>query len=386
MRYFIVLFLLIFQTKENVEKRIKNSHTLGSKLLRRENFKIKYKRILKNDMGLDLVDYDGMLYTILCDKKHNHTFQIVDTLLYSRKKFKNTCCTICNPIGSLNDTERELITFIENIQIGDINIILKDRNLIKPLELDIYIPSHNLAIEYNGVYWHSETFRDNKYHRNKYDRCKNIGIDLLSIWEDDWINNKDIIKDIIRKRLQIQPSNIYYARKTIIKIPTIEEEIEFLNNNHIHGYIVSKYSYGLYIDNELISMMTFSERVITIDNNDIEMLRYAIKIDCGIIGGAEKLFNNFLKNTEYKNIKSFCDPCYFKGDVYEKLGFEYNNISEPSYFYVKNYKRFHRRNFTIDKLIKDGFDTNQFTEKEIMLNRGYLKIWDIGQKSFYYKR
>jgi hypothetical protein len=372
----------IFHTVENIEKSITSSHTEESNKKRKNSNKNRIILNIKNCYDIDVIDYDGDIYTIYCDKGHEYT--TTDITIYNRgTRFKSTQCTICNPISSFADNENEIVDFLNNINI---ECERNNRLLIKPKELDIYIPSHNLAIEFNGVYWNSDKYRDRNYHRNKFNECVSNGIKLISIWEDDWVNNKDIIKDIIKKRLNILPNNILYARKCIIKNVSIDEQKIFLFNNHIQGYVPATYSYGLYLDDMLVSMMTFGKRMIGHCSEDmVEILRYANKIDFGVIGGVEKLFNHFLKNTSYTTIKSFSDPSYFEGSVYNKLGFELKSFNNPSYFYVKNFKRYHRTKFTKSNLVDSGYDEN-LSEYEIMMSIGYHRIYDIGQYVYIFNR
>ncbi len=68
-------------------------------------------------------------------------------------------------------------------------------------EIDIYIPSKNLAIEYNGDYWHSEKFgRDREWHERKSNEAKSAGVTLLHIWDSRWNSDyKDIYLEVIDK-------------------------------------------------------------------------------------------------------------------------------------------------------------------------------------------
>ena len=63
------------------------------------------------------------------------------------------------------------------------------------LELDIFMPNLNKAIEYNGEYWH----RDRKRDLLKQELCKLRNIELLTIWENEWVNDKDRCRKEIEK-------------------------------------------------------------------------------------------------------------------------------------------------------------------------------------------
>lgn len=124
----------------------------------------------------------------------------VNVLRYRFKK-EHTLCTICNDpkLNSISEFQKSVITEIEKI-IDPINIIINDRTLLKPKELDIYIPSLNFAIECHGIFWHSNRKRSN-FDSFKYNECLDRGIKLFIIWEHDWYNNKESVMCNINKVL-----------------------------------------------------------------------------------------------------------------------------------------------------------------------------------------
>jgi hypothetical protein len=261
------------------------------------------------------------------------------------------------------------------------------RKIIQPLELDIYIPSHNIAIEFDGLYWHSEKFKINNYHLNKTIECEKQGIQLIHIFEDEWIHKQDIVKSRLMNILGLTPIKIY-GRKCIIKEISSKEAKEFLNNNHIQGGINSKYNIGLYYDDELVSLMTFGCLRKSMGNNSIEdayeLFRFCNKLNTTVIGGADKLLKYFIKTYKPNEIISYADRRWSQGNLYKKLGFEFIHNSKPNYFYINNCKREYRFKYRKDVLVKEGFDKNK-TEREIMEERGFNRIYDCGNKKYILK-
>ena len=94
-------------------------------------------------------------------------------------------CPECADCG-VSKQERQVADYIQTLYKDE--IILNSRSIISPLELDIYLPDINLAIEYNGTYWHS--LKPKGYHRNKTQRCKDLGIRLFHIPERAWTNKR----------------------------------------------------------------------------------------------------------------------------------------------------------------------------------------------------
>jgi hypothetical protein len=248
--------------------------------------------------------------------------------------------------------------------------------------LDIYLPDYKLAIEMNGNYWHSELYKDKKYHLDKTNKCNELGIELLHIFQDDWLYKQDIIKSIIKNKIN-KIDNRIYARKCSIKEVSVGDTRLFLNDNHIQGFSSSKYKIGLYDGDKLVSLMTFGYRM-TNSKKEFELIRFCNSLNTNVIGGASKLFKYFINNYEFESIISYADVSMFTGSLYKTLNFEYSHRSKPNYFWVVDGVRKHRFNYNKKKLIKEGFDSNK-TEIEIMHSQGYYRIWGCGQDKYIYK-
>jgi len=318
----------------------------------------------------------------------NKVFFIDKQLFYLRDKIKCEICTECNPtIGkNISYMEKDLLKFIE--ENYNSNILKNIKKIIKPYELDIYLPDLKLAFEFNGLYWHNEINKSNDYHINKTNLCEENGIQLIHIYEDDWIYKQDIVKSMILNKLNITLNKIY-ARKTEVKEITDNKLVrKFLNENHIQGFVGSKVKIGLFYKNELISLMTFGKirkpLGQTSNENDWEMLRFCNKLNTNVIGGASKLFKYFIKNYKYNSIITYADRSYSTGKLYEILGFIYSHTSKPNYNYIIDKVKYHRFGFRKDILVKEGYDANK-TEHEIMLERGIYRIYNSGNLKYTYE-
>jgi hypothetical protein len=292
-------------------------------------------------------------------------------------------CNLCSN-KNISSHEIELKKFIESL-----GVICESKNkkIIPPLELDIFIPSHNLAIEFNGLYWHSEEFLPSSYHLNKTELCEAKGIQLIHIFEDEWLYKKEIIKSRIKNLLKLTDKKIY-ARKTVIREVSSKDAKDFLNINHLQGSVNSKYKIGLYYDNQLISLMTFGSlrKNLNQKNEDdvYEMLRFCNKLNISVIGGADKLLQYFIKTHNPKEIISYADRRWSQGNLYKKLGFNFIHNSKPNYFYVLKGKRENRFNYRKDVLVKEGYDKNK-SEHQIMLDRGIYRVYDCGSMRYLLK-
>jgi hypothetical protein len=136
---------------------------------------------------------------------------------------------------------------------------------------------------------------------------------------------------------------------------------------------------GLFYNNELVSLMTFSKgRVIMGGKEDEwELNRFVNKINTNVIGASSKLFKYFLKKYIPKRVVSYSDIRLFNGKMYDSLGFVKISQSRPNYWYVINGLRYYRFNFRKSILVKEGFDKSK-SEREIMFERKIYRIYDCG--------
>jgi len=380
---------------QNEEIRNKKFDTMikryGTKyVMKNKEIKNKMKLNLINTLNNKLLEYydnyniinidnKNRVYKIKCNK--NHIFDITYILLNSRRKTNTIICTKCNPINKqISGLEIQLQEFIKNNY--DKKILLNNRHLGK--ELDIYIPDLKLAFEFNGLWWHSEMYRTKFYHMEKTELCENNDIQLIHIWEDDWLNKQNIVKSMILNKLGKTPNKIF-ARKTEIR-EIIDNKLirKFLDNNHIQGFVGSKIKIGLFFENELVSLMTFGKNRNFMSNknkNGYELLRFCNILNTNVVGGASKLFKYFISKYDFNEIITYADKMYSNGNLYNNLKFNYVSTSLPSYHYNIDNIRVHRFNFRKHKLVKQGFDKNK-SEHQIMLERKIYRIYGSGMKKY----
>lgn len=168
---------------------------------------------------------------------------------------------------------------------NNISVEVNDRNTISPLELDIYIPEHKLAVEIRGLYWHSKFKEDKDYHQGKTDACEALGIRLMQFWDYEVWNKTDIVKSMLLNSLHLLKNRIY-ARNCLIREISQEDYKAFLENNHIQGAVTSRIRLGLEHDERLVSVLGASVRAgkTTID-------RFASIINTSVVGGFSRLFS-----------------------------------------------------------------------------------------------
>ncbi len=358
----------------------------------------KLKDILKNnDLTFDLNEYNKLRIKLESGKLQYGKYQLTCNLCqipFSCSFDQLPVCRNCYPLTSISKQQADFKLFLQGLNI---EFVENTKKIINPLELDFYLKDHNLAFELNGNYYHSElSGKDHNYHLNKTKKCNEIGIQLIHIFEDEWMYKKDIVKSRIKNQLNLSENKIF-ARKCEIKLVTFLEKKQFLEDNHLQGNDISYINYGLYYKNELVSIMTFSKPRLALGfnsnskkGNSMELSRFCSKINYNIVGSFLKLLTYF-KNTNPNilNLYTYAD-CRWSGvnpenTVYSKCGFKFIHKSKPSYFYVfkNNYlTRFHRFNFNKQKLIKLFNSDNTLSEWVIAQNNKMDRIWDCGSMKF----
>lgn len=277
----------------------------------------------------------------------------------------------------------ELIDFMSrHVKSMSIN----NTDVISPLELDIYLPSRRLAIEFNGDYWHSygrtESHQEKQKHKNKHLRCVDAGIRLMQIFEFEWHEKQDIVKSMLLNA--IGKSHRIHARKCDVTYVDAASYRTFVNDNHLYGHKTNpSVMIGLVHDNALVSAISFSKHPkYTWEINRLVSVKNHV-----IVGGVSKMVKKFIDDYNPESILTYADARYGTGDVYRRLRFELVDHTRPNYKYIKRRSVFSRQQFQKHKLKYklEDFDPD-LTEAENMFNNGYRRMWDAGHYKFVWSK
>jgi hypothetical protein len=306
----------------------------------------------------------GMSYTHVCAIIRDHGFDI----------------------SAYSSFQREIQEYLHLLGVIDIQTntreVLPDKK-----ELDIFVPSSNIAIECNGTYWHSEICgkKDKNYHLNKTTQCETLGIQLIHIFEHDWYAKRAIVESRLLYLMGLVSKKIY-ARSTTVTELSAKQANEFFDQNHIQGFVSGMVYYALCYQGEIVAAMSFSKSRYT-KKYEYELLRFCNLLNTTVVGGAGKLFKHFVQQHRPNTVISYADRCWSVGKLYQSLGFEFLHNSDPAYQYLdpsKN-KVFNRQQFQKHKLHSkiENFDPS-LTEWENMKRNNYDRIWDSGNSAWLY--
>ena len=331
----------------------------------------------------DKYDYSKVNYVnsrtkvcIICPE-HGEFWQTPDAHL------SNKGCPKCGRV--MSNPEDEIVNVLDKFCSQQ-----RNHTILKGKELDIFIPSLKIGIEYNGLRWHSEEFgKDHRYHLDKLNKCNEQGIKLIQIFEDEWINHRKICESKLRQICGLNTNPKIFGRKCEIReISNKNEAYDFLDKNHIQGRTVCTVALGAYHQEELVGIMTFKRE----KEGYWDLNRFATDINYQCVGIGGKLFKYFTKHYDFKEIKSFADRRWTTDptdNLYIKLGFEFDSFVEPTYWYynpkVDRYKRFHKFGFRKQSLHNQYGLPLEMTEREMTTTLGYTRIWDCGLIKYIYK-
>jgi hypothetical protein len=280
-------------------------------------------------------------------------------------------CYKCSPFTSSTSLkEKEIFNFIKSIYSG--LVIQNDRKILKPKELDIYLPELKLAIEYNGVYWHgyhneiqiplSEFKKNTEWKRLE---CQKLGIRLINIDDYDYLNKPEIFKRFLQD--QILPRQKIGARECEIKSIDTKTARDFCEYYHVNGFKGGSEKFGLYYNDELLIVAIFAKY-----KSDYECVRLCYKTGYDVIGGWAKIQKHFGKRfLHYVNLK------YFPGENKTGCGYRFvgkNILHRNSLQNKTNLKKYCKN---IDPNLSDF---------QNCLNNGYICSFDVGNDIRWYNR
>lgn len=304
-------------------------------------------------------------------------------------------CPACSHL--LSKQEAEIARFLSKFT----PVVQRNRAIIKPKELDIYLPEHKLAVEYCGMYWHShdnlQDELDNRgKHRDKHIACEKQGIRLLTIYEAEWKQHRYAIQRLLRNALGKNKGNVMARKCEVHKVDPYIARV-FFDRYHPQGGNGSGEHYGLYYKEKLVACMRFTfganDRGVAA-NRVWTLSRYATRVT--VSGGASKLLNAFVKEQAPYEIKSFSDNRYFSGKMYQQLGFKLEEETKPDYqvwspklglLPKTKYQRRELPKRLLEHGISDTFDPaiDTRTEVEMTYQMGARRIYDCGKKRWVWK-
>jgi len=280
--------------------------------------------------------------------------------------------------------ERDIAAFISGFGLE----VQRSAPLLDKKHIDLYVPALSVGIELHGLHWHNEAYRGRTYHRDKWEVAQRLGIRLLQVFEDEWVQKPGIVKSRIAAVLGVSPK--FDARKLVVDVLTSTQSKEFMDAQHIQGHVVASRHYGLRDKGgALLAVATFgpSRSGAMVGAGDAgvwEVLRYA---SVGRVrGGFTRLFKRFLADVRPRSVTSYCDLRYGDGRLYQAAGFSLAGITEPDYWWVPHGRvaRVPRYATQKHKLathpVLASYYAPEKTETQICEAAGWSRIFGVGNQ------
>lgn len=247
----------------------------------------------------------------------------------------------------------------------------KTKRVIYPLEIDAYCEDYNIGCEINGDYWHSSKKKDKKYHFEKSLMAQEKGIRLIHIWEYEWkdLKKRKIIESLLEIAFGKVQRRIYARNCEIREISNIEAK-PFNEQNHLQGHRNAQVTYGLFYNNELVQLMSFSKTKYNKNlkkENSWEIIRGCPGSNNIVVGGVSKLFKHFIKEHNPDYVFSYCDFNKFDGKGYEAIGMKFIGYTGPDMKWLMP---------NGDVVERQPFKHKELKEKAI------AQLWGAGSKKY----
>lgn len=246
-------------------------------------------------------------------------------------------------------------------------------------EIDIYLPDLNIAIEYCGIYWHCDIHDriTKNTHADKFNQCKNLNIQLITIFQNEWIHTKELVKKKLLHICGINDEESVHARKCICAVMPTKDKGKFHSSNHIQGNDKSKFAVALYHNNKPVACLSGK-----FNNDQFEITRFSTSMK--VQGGFSKLLKFVETETKCKSFITFADLRWSTGKLYQNTGFVCSKHLPPTFYYYDNKtkKLNHRSNYMKHKIIAKHNLNPTMTEFQMCDQLQLLRIWDCGKLKF----
>jgi hypothetical protein len=286
-------------------------------------------------------------------------------------------CPSCS-CNSASRGELEVLEFVRGLGFaaGPDRQILGNRH-----EIDILVASRSVAIEFDGLYWHSEVRRpDRNYHLRKREAAEGKGLRLLQFFEDEWRQKPAVVQSLIAQALGVPIGKKAMARKCSLKEIDVVTRRKFLDLNHLQGDTRASVCWGLYLGGDLLQVLSLRVAGYLGGTPRWEIARVATRLGHLVVGGLSRLVSRaktWLREKGVDRLWTFADRRYSTGRSYVAAGFEFLGSTPPGYWYTDFHIRRHRFGLRKTPDCPVGL-----TEVQWRRSQGWHRIFDVGQLSF----
>lgn len=274
-------------------------------------------------------------------------------------------CDSCTPPTSAGHAD-----MIRWLQENTDNVLSCDRSVIAPYELDIVLPHQGIAVEYNGLYFHSSVFKDKDYHAMKTRMARDAGFRLIHVFEDEWLQRPDVVKSSLLHAIGKSPRTIF-ARKCSLSVVNSAQKRDFFNVNHMDGDAGSSTAWGLFYEDKMVACLSLRKPMQKKHKNSLEICRFATLNNVHVVGGLGKLTASALQHCRSIGccrLMTYVDTRFGDGGGYRAVGFVDVETTVNRFWWTDGKNRIDRFKVRADK--EAGL-----TEQQVADQHGVVKIW-----------
>lgn len=360
---------------------IKCFREIGSREINRKSDKFFLEGMSEHRPDLSILGVSGLGNTrkisVLCDIHGPYTAR------YQDLKDKKTNCPKC-----ANGSYGSKLTYIVTAMLDDLGINYETEVRFAGINRrwDIVVESKKLAVELDGVFWHSSAIigRDLLNIDNKAKLAEGLGYRQINFFEDEIVEKPEIVKRMLASALGVREKGIG-ARKCTIKGVAKADADAFLESNHIQGAASGSRYLGLYRETELVAIMAYARRFPgrsgVADDSQLVITRFATSMP--VQGAFSKLLKACITPVT-RRVITYSDPRLFTGDLYRQSGFVNTQTYAPDYCYVKNSKRIPKRNLQKSWFFDNAERLNlkvssEMTEQQLAEANNFFRLYDRGR-------
>ena len=284
--------------------------------------------------------------------------------------------------------ERELVAYLEGLGVT----VQRSAPVLGKQHIDVYVPDRKFGVELHGLRWHTVRTRSADYHRKKWEVAQAEGLQLVQVFEDEWLEKGAIVRDRLATMLGF--GTRVDARKCKVMVLNSAEARLFLEGTHLQGAGIAALYYGLQLAGELVAVASFGKsRTGAMTGAMVEgvweVIRYASK--GRVRGGFGKLFAAFLRDVQPTEVVSYCDLRYGTGQLYAATGFTLDSITAPDYWWVPNGKVIRVPRYVTQKHklpthpVLSKFYAPGKTEAQVCADAGWEKIYGVGHQKWLWR-
>jgi ribosomal protein S27E len=301
---------------------------------KRKNTVEKYNEVLKKfDIEIVFPKSDEKIGTkspVLFHCRKHHVFFTSSLLYVTRRRYK---CPECRRTEfTSSGWENEVAEFVSSLKIE----ISRNCRIFGNFEIDILVKNSRIAIECNGLYFHSSKFLPKNYHVNKTEQLERRNYRLIHIFEDEWKFHRNAVRNVLKYVLNRAEKGVPARKITSIRKISFSMARNFHEKHSLQKAIRSTFHYGAFFNDELVACMSFSKR--RNFENSWKMTGFCTNGKCHA-GLFSRMLKHFEKENRPLSITANVDRRWFTGSTLKKNGFVLVKITEPRRWYVHENRR-----------------------------------------------